>query len=1069
MAQDTDDSKPINKNLVKVRLNVGGMTCQSCVNSVEKGVSAVQGVNNVSVSLLTNRAEIEIDSTVTSRQKIVECIQDLGFEADPIDDKPVNNDSDGDSSMSADLLIEGMTCTNCVQSIEQNIIKVDGVTNVDVSLSLNKCHIVFDPHKIGVRQLVGKIEDLGFEASIVQQNEIPLSVQVSSQHAKEAQQWKTQLFQCLAFSIPELAIGHFLLYFAPLRDILFWQVIFPGLHLLSVLELLLTIPIQFHFGKRFYKSAYKSLSNGNANMDVLIVLGTSCAFSFSIFAMCYAVAFPKQFLMAPPMTFFDTCAMVISFVMFGKYLENIAKGKTSSALSQMYNMKPDFAYLVTDYQMDNQKEEKVAAGMLQVGDTVRIYPGQKVAADGYLLSGSCQIDESVITGESLPLLKQAGDKVIGGSVVLSTFNNSSVYVRVLKVGNDTALSQIIKLIEDAQSNKPAIQTFADAVSGYFVPAIISLSFITFIGWIIALSGADLQDSQSIAYRLIATSHMMSHGGGDGSMESHHSSNATFLHQQSTMQSQFNDKAVDGAPAFLAVFFVALRIAISVIVVACPCALGLATPTAVMVGTGVSAKYGILIKGGQALEAAKAATHYIFDKTGTLTRGNLKLAKVLYDNVEMLGQEMVLKVLAVAESESSHPVARALKQHQEQKEHAGVGGGITEKHIARVFGTDMLGGYKVRQLQFTVDPFGVKSDISIESKDQDAIQLHVSVGFGNGTQTSQSDADESSSMHNDSGQLKVPFTISCDNEHGGKQKVSGNLYFEDEVVQDAAEAVKVLQMQGKTLYMITGDNWTTAAAVAQKVGISSSNVFANVSPAGKKDLLEAIQMGNENQFRDGDYNHTPAVMDVSDDNDAAVRTQSNEHTNKAFTPRYLLSQVRMLWSYVKYGSSHRLYENLEAGVLSNSLEGGMKQGSNRIVAMVGDGVNDSIALAQADVGIAMCSGTDIAMEAADIVLMNTNNLLQIPLAIDLSTSIIRRIKMNFVWAFAYNIITLPFATGLMFSTTGVILHPIIAAALMALSSVSVVVSSLMLKTYRPPQYLNKKQSAQELLANNGIEN
>ncbi|KAI3645756.1 hypothetical protein MP228_008684 [Amoeboaphelidium protococcarum] len=1015
MAQDTDDSKPINKNLVKVRLNLGGMTCQSCVNSAEKGVRAVQGVKNVSVSLLTNRAEIEIDSTVTGRQKIVECIQDLGFEADPIDDKPVNNDSDGDSSMSADLLIEGMTCTNCVQSIEQNIIKVDGVTNVDVSLSLNKCHVVFDPHKIGVRQLVGKIEDLGFEASVVQKNEVPLSVQVSSQHAKEAQQWKTQLFQCLSFSIPELAIGHFLLYFAPLRDILFWQVIFPGLHLLSVLELLLTIPIQFHFGKRFYKSAYKSLSHGNANMDVLIVLGTSCAFSFSIFAMCYAVAFPKQFLMAPPMTFFDTCAMVISFVMFGKYLENIAKGKTSSALSQMYNMKPDFAYLVSDYQMDNQKEEKVAAGMLQVGDTVRIYPGQKVAADGFLLAGSCQIDESVITGESLPLLKQAGDNVIGGSVVLSTFNNSSVYVRVLKVGNDTALSQIIKLIEDAQSNKPAIQTFADAVSGYFVPAIISLSFITFIGWIIALSGADLQDSSSIAYRLIATSHMMSHGVGDGSMESHHSSNATSLHQQSTMQSQFNDKAVDGAPAFLAVFFVALRIAISVIVVACPCALGLATPTAVMVGTGVSAKYGILIKGGQALEAAKAATHYIFDKTGTLTRGNLKLAKVLYDNVEMLGQEMVLKVLAVAESESSHPVARALKQHQEQKEHAGVD------------------------------------------------------GFGNGTQTSQSDADESSSMHNDSGQLKVPFTISCDNEHGGKQKVSGNLYFEDEVVQDAAEAVKVLQMQGKTLYMITGDNWTTAAAVAQKVGISPSNVFANVSPAGKKDLLEAIQMGNENQFRDGDYNHTPAVMDVSDDNDAAVRTQSNGHTNKAFTPRYLLNQFRMLWSFVKYGSSHRLYENLEAGVLSSSLEGGMKQGSNRIVAMVGDGVNDSIALAQADVGIAMCSGTDIAMEAADIVLMNTNNLLQIPLAIDLSTSIIRRIKMNFVWAFAYNIITLPFATGLMFSTTGIILHPIIAAALMALSSVSVVVSSLMLKTYRPPQYLNKKQSAQELLANNGIEN
>ncbi|KAK3934953.1 copper-transporting ATPase 2 [Diplogelasinospora grovesii] len=908
---------------------IDGMTCGACTSAVEGGLKDVDGMLRFNISLLAERAVITHDPAKLPTEKIVEIIEDRGFDAKIVSTTFDDSDHSGGTT-TAQFKLYGNLDAAAAKSLEDSLTSLPGINNAKIALSTSRLTVVLVPSMTGLRAIVEAVEAAGFNALVADNDDNNAQLE-SLAKTREISEWRRAFTTSLSFAVPVFLISMIIPMCLPALD--FGSIrLLPGLYLGDIVCMLLTIPVQFGIGQRFYISAWKSLKHWSPTMDVLVVLGTSCAFVFSVLAMLVSFLIPPH---TRPSTIFDTSTMLITFITLGRFLENRAKGQTSKALSRLMSLAPSMATIYADPiaaekaaegwesvagsgepktpRDGNAAEEKVVpTELIQVGDIVILRPGDKIPADGVMVRGETYVDESMVTGEPMPVQKTKGSFLIGGTVN----GHGRVDFRVTRAGRDTQLSRIVKLVQDAQTTRAPIQRLADTLAGYFVPTILFLGFMTFVVWMI------------------------------------------LSHVLANPPKIFLEDASGGK------VMVCVKLCISVIVFACPCALGLATPTAVMVGTGVGAENGILVKGGAALETTTKITQVVLDKTGTLTYGKMSVAKATIvpawqDNDWR--RRLWWTIVGLAEMGSEHPVGKAV-----------LGAAKTE------LGLDIEG-----TIDGSVGDFSavVGKGISAHVEPATAERARYRVLVGNVRFLRENKVDVSESAINASEEINATAASArsksaSSNPTAGTTnifiaidgKYAGYLCLSDTIKEGAAAAISVLHKMGVKTAIVTGDQRSTAVAVAAAVGISSDDVYAGVSPDQKQDIIRKLQ-----------------------DNGA-------------------------------------------------------------VVAMVGDGINDSPALATANVGIAMSSGTDVAMEAADIVLMRPNDLMDIPAALNLARTIFRRIKMNLAWACAYNVIGLPFAMGF-FLPLGWHLHPMAAGAAMAGSSVSVVFSSLLLKFWKRPRWMD----------------
>ncbi|EPS37028.1 hypothetical protein H072_9403 [Dactylellina haptotyla CBS 200.50] len=929
------ESKPVQTTAHYATSTIGieGMTCGSCTSAVESALKGVEGIGSVSVSLVMNRAVVQHNPEIITAEQIVDIVEDRGFDARVIaTDLPSATSQKDMKIQNLTIKVYGMQDEGSVLDIERLLLKLEGIETVDITFRTMRADIEYYPSTIGIRTIFEAIEAAGYNA-LLSDNEESNAQLESLAKTKEIREWKTAFIFSLSFAIPVFLISMIIPMF--LKPLNFGKIplLIPGLYLGDVVCLGLTLPVQFGVGKRFYKSAWKSLKHKSATMDVLVVFGTTSAFVFSCVSMLISIVSPPH---SRPATVFDTCTMLITFITLGRFLENSAKGQTSTALSKLMSLAPPMATiyvnpnqqmqatdLLTDaksdeeFDVNNIQERKIPTELLQVEDVVILRPGDKIPADGVVTFGESFVDESMVTGEAMPIHKKSGSRLVGGTVN----GTGRLDFKVTRAGRDTQLAQIVKLVQEAQTSRAPIQRMADIVAGYFIPGVVSLGLLTFIGWMIL---------------------------------SHVLPNPPDIFKNATSGGSF---------------MVCLKLCISVVVFACPCALGLATPTAVMVGTGVGAQNGILVKGGEALETATKVTKVVFDKTGTLTVGKMAVARCERSEVWKSSDWRSMRwwtLVGLAEGSSEHPIGRAIAN----------------------FAKTQLGLHAESTIEGTVSNFsaivgrGISASI-VPAKDSKQHSVHIgNAAFlrENGIQLSQHEETialgesvklgKGKSEKSSSGETVVFVAID--------EGYAGFLSLSDEIKADAKYAIMALKRMGIKVAMVTGDQRSTALAVAEEVGIDKSQVWAGVSPDEKQDLV-------------------------------AIMKEEGE-----------------------------------------------------VVAMVGDGINDSPALATADVGIAMASGTDVAMEAADIVLMKSGELLDIPASLHLAKTIFRRIRLNLLWACGYNVVGMPFAMGF-FLPLGLHLHPMAAGAAMAASSVSVVCSSLLLNYWRRPAWMTM-QGAEEEFAN-----
>lgn len=753
------------------------------------------GIHSIKVALLAERAVVEYAPSVWSVDKIVNEVEDIGFGAKhiPIQEKDVIM-----------LRIYGMTCSSCSGTIETQLALLPGVISVAVSLAAETCQVEFDRSLVGPRDLVERIEELGFDATLTADDGDATQVQ-SLTRTKEIKAWRDRFRFSIAFGIPVTFISMISPMIPFLRPIVRYRLL-RGIYLGDVLCLLLTIPVQFWLGARFFRAAYMSLRHGSATMDVLVVVGTMAAFVYSFLGMVCA-----PFNSDPdyaPVIFFDTSTMLITFVALGRYLENVAKGKTTAALTNLMALAPSMATIYTDAP-DCKIEKKIATELVQAGDTVKLVPGDKIPADGTVVSGHSSVDESAVTGEPVPVLKQVGDSVIGGTVNgLGTFN-----MIVTRAGKDTALSQIVKLVEEAQTSKAPIQAFADRVAGVFVPAVISLSIFTLFFWLVY--------SSCVSYSSLPD--LFHHPG----------------------QSKFA---------------VCLKLCISVVVIACPCALGLSTPTAIMVGTGVGAKNGILIKGGGPLEASRHIRRIVFDKTGTVTEGKLTLVSLgwapshteaaaaisastsstfaasLSRSISAVSQATRLDVLALvaaAEARSEHPLARATATYGKQ-----------------VLQSAGLDAPAAEVLEFeSITGEGVQATIELSSHDLPTATYGVYIGTSTFIASAASSLPSSLTAFEaqEASLGRTVIFVSVSSLTSSSSKLGSvtpipvlALSLSDIPKPSAAPAIRALQDMGIEVNLMTGDSQATAYAIARELGIAEDGVWSRVSPKGKATIVAELR-------------------------------------------------------------------------------------------------------------------------------------------------------------------------------------------------------------------------------------
>ena len=926
-----EDAEPAG-NIATTTVAIEGMTCGACTSAVEGGFKGVDGVLKFNISLLAERAVITHDVTKLSAAQIAEAIEDRGFDASVLSTQS-ESVHQGGSNVTAQFKLYGCADAAAATALEDQLLTLHGVDAATLSLATDRLSVTYNPAAIGLRAVVEAVEAQGMNALVADSQDNNAQLE-SLAKTREINEWRLAFRTSVAFAVPVFVIGMILPMCGGAIDFGAIELI-PGLFLGDVICLILTVPVQFGIGKRFYVSAYKSVKHGSPTMDVLVVLGTSCAFLFSILTMAVSIIAPPH---TRPHTIFDTSTMLLTFITLGRYLENSAKGQTSKALSQLMSLAPSMATIYADpiavdkasESWADEKEKAPAASetepksestgsvyaeqtvpteLLQLGDVVIIKPGDKIPADGVLVRGQTYMDESMVTGEAMPVQKRIGDNVIGGTVN----GDGRVDFRVTRAGRDTQLSQIVKLVQNAQTTRAPIQQIADTIAGYFIPTILSLGLITFLGWMI------------------------------------------LSHVLPNPPKIFTDDASGGK------IMVCVKLCISVIVFACPCALGLATPTAVMVGTGVGAENGILIKGAAALERTTKVTQVVLDKTGTITYGKMSVAKsglaTEWTGIEWK-RRLWWSIVGLAEMGSEHPVGRAVlgaaKNELDMGPEGTIDGSIGEFQatVGRGIDATVEPASSTERARFRVlaGNVGFLQDNGVDVP-AEAIEDSEQINAAAGTASSKAAA---------AGTTNIFIAING--------TYAGHLCLADTIKTGASAAISVLHRMGTKVAMVTGDQKSTALAVASSVGILAEDVYAGVSPDQKQEIIQEIQATGE------------------------------------------------------------------------------------IVAMVGDGINDSPALATADVGIAMSSGTDVAMEAADIVLMRPKELMDIPAALHLTRSIFRRIKLNLGWACLYNLIGLPIAMGF-FIPFGLQMHPMFAAMAMACSSVSVVVSSLLLKWWRRPRWMD----------------
>ncbi|WP_453996304.1 heavy metal translocating P-type ATPase [Bacillus nitroreducens] len=793
----------------EVNIQIEGMTCAACATRIEKGLSRMEGVEKASVNLALEKSSIQYNPSKLNTADFEKKIEDLGY---------------GVVKQKAEFDITGMTCAACSARIEKGLNRMDGVANATVNLALEKATIEFNPSEVSTADIIAKVEKLGYEAHQKQED------QEQVDHREKAIQDQKRKFMISAIlSLPLIwtMVGHF-----SFTSFLY----VPDILMNPWIQMILAAPVQFIIGKQFYVGAYKALRNGSANMDVLVAMGTSAAYFYSVYQAIVTAGTEHA-----PHLYFETSAVLITLIVLGKLFEARAKGRSSEAIKKLMGLQAKTAIIVRD-----GVEKEVPLEEVVIGDTILVKPGEKIPVDGEVLEGTTSVDESMLTGESLPVDKKAGDVLYG-----STINkNGFIKMTATKVGRYTALAQIIKVVEDAQGSKAPIQRMADKISGIFVPIVVGIAILTFLVWIIWVSPGE--------------------------------------------------------------FTQALEVLIAILVIACPCALGLATPTSIMAGSGRAAEFGILFKGGEHLEQTQGINTVVVDKTGTVTHGKPVLTDVILANGQ--NEESFLSLIGAAEKQSEHPLAQAIVEGIQEK---GIKLGVVQSFeaipgygvMATVSGKEILVGTRKLMKQHGIE---VQSVLPTMEKLEHA--------------------------------GKTAMLAAIDGKYAGVVAVA------DTIKETSKEAIRRLHDMGIAVIMMTGDNERTAQAIGHEVGVDT--VIAEVLPEGKAEEVKKLQ----------------------------------------------------------------------------------QQGKK--VAMVGDGINDAPALAMADIGMAIGTGTDVAMEAADITLIR-GDLNSIADAILMSRKTMRNIKQNLFWAFAYNTIGIPIAAiGL--------LAPWVAGAAMAFSSVSVVLNALRLQ-------------------------
>lgn len=820
-------------NTIKESYQIGGITCQACVIRIEKKLLKNSSVHSANVNIATNVLTIQYDKDNLNRNGIFKIIEDLGYE--------VENKSENSKDF---LDIEGITCQACVIRIEKKVGKLEGIEKISVNSTTNIAEVEYSKDKIKLSEIKKAIVDLGYGA----ENHVEQTNSVDKDKKLEISEF-SKLKTALLAVVPILYItmGHMIGFPLP-------KFLHPNMHPLafSVTQLLLSIPIIWT-GKRFYSIGFKALKNLSPNMDSLIAIGTGAAFFYSLFGTYKIFVGEVSYVLH---LYYESADVIIALILVGKFLEGKSKRKTSEAIKKLGNLRAKKANL-----MRNNEIVEVDIDEISVGDIILVKPGEIIPSDGTIITGHTLIDESMLTGESIPVEKTVDSKVIGGSIN----KNGSFTFKTDAIGKDTTLSKIIRLVEEAQGSKAPIAKLADTISGYFVPTVIAIATISSMIWYLA--------------------------GIKGWV------------------------TLNNTPAIFS-----LSIFIAVLVIACPCSLGLATPTAIMVGTGRGAELGILIKGGEPLENAYKIDTVVFDKTGTITEGKPRLTDIYTQDFD---ETELLTLVASSESHSEHPLGEAIINFAKEK-----------------------------NIKF-VNPTNFKSytGMGIETLIEDNTVLIGNVKFMDSMNIKDINKDK---IHEFSSDGKTPLIIAVN------KRFAGIIAVADIIKENSVEAIKRLKNMNIDVIMLTGDNHITAQAIARQAGIT--HVISEVLPHEKSDKIKELQM------------------------------------------------------------------------------------QNKFVAMVGDGINDAPSLARAQVGIAIGNGTDIAIESADIVLMRSN-ILDVPRAIELSRLTIRNIKQNLFWAFAYNIVGIPVAAGVLYLFDGPLLNPMIAGAAMALSSVSVVTNALRLRNIK----------------------
>lgn len=811
---------------------IEGMTCASCAQTVEKAAKKVRGVTQASVNLATEKLSIEYDEPTFSVENLQKAVDNSGYEMVT---------QEGTTQTFA---IEGMTCASCAQTIEKAVGKLSGVDKASVNLATEKMQVSYNPSAISVSDVTGAVSNSGY-AAVLETTDTQDHSRAEKREKKEKRmkQLSNRFGISIIFTIPLLIIS-----MGPMVGMPLPNIVDPMINAFnfSLLQLILTLPIM-GVSWEYFQKGFKTLFKGHPNMDSLIALGTAAAFVYSLAATIGTGLGYGNF---SDLLYYEVTGVILTLHTLGLFLEERSKGQMSSAIEKLVNLAPKTARVIRD-----GVEQEITVEEVALGDVIRVRPGESMPVDGVVVEGRTSVDESMLTGESIPVEKEDGDEVIGASIN----KNGSINYRATRVGSDTTLSQIIKLVEDAQGSKAPIARMADIITRYFVPIVIALAVLAGVAWLIA--------GQSGIF--------------------------------------------------------ALSVIITTLVIACPCALGLATPTSIMVGTGKGAEHGVLIKSGEALETTHNLETIVFDKTGTLTEGKPIVTDILV--TPLITKENLLYYAASGETGSEHPLGEAIVQKSKEE----------NMTLAKPDHFEAIPGHGIR--------------VEIEGKDMyignRKLMLEQKIDLSSMEKESDRLADEG----------KTPMYLSIDGE------LAGIIAVADTLKENSMKAVKELRRRGVEVIMITGDNKRTAKAIAKQVGIDS--VLSEVLPEDKAEEVKKLQ------------------------------------------------------------------------------ETGKK------VAMVGDGINDAPALAQADIGIAVGSGTDVAIESADIVLMR-NDLTTVLTAIDLSHATLRNIKQNLFWAFAYNFVGIPVAMGLLYIFGGPLMSPMFAAVAMSFSSVSVLLNALRLRRFKP---------------------